>query len=163
MGKILIIDKDIKTIEVLELLLQALRQPYNVVSTHSNAMRIYNNERVEAIFMNPEMPLVETKALMDEMDGATAKLQRSRAPVVFLYTGEGLVHRYKLDELPGCQLVKKPVSMEQIYKILDGLGLTKLRITAESQQVKEKIERFEDFIKQSEAWLDKLKGYLLKS
>lgn len=163
MGKVLIIDKDIKTIEVLELLLQALRQPYNVASTHSNAMRIYNNERVEAIFMNPEMLLVEPKALMDEMDVAMAKLKRSRAPVFFLYTNDGLVHRYKLNELPGCQLVKKPVSMEQIYEILDGLGLTKLRITAESQQVKDKIERFEGFIKQSEAWLAQLKGYLLKS
>lgn len=163
MGKILIIDKDIKTIEVLELLLQALRQPYNVASTHSNAMRTYNNEQVEAIFMNPEMPLVEPKALMDEMNGATAKQKRSRAPVVFLYTDDELVHRYKLNELPGCQLVKKPVSMEQIYGILDGLGLTKLKITSGSQQLKEKIERFEGFIKQSETWLDQLKGHLLKS
>ncbi len=163
MGKVLVIDKDLKTIEVLELLLQALRQPYVVASTHSNALRTYNNEQVDAIFMNPEMPLVEPKALMDEMDVATAKLKRSRAPVVFLYTDDGLVHRYKLDKLLGCQLVKKPVSMEQIYELLDGLGLTKLRITAESQQVKDKIGRFEGFIKQSEAWLDRLKGYLLKS
>lgn len=161
MGKVLIIDKDIKTIEVLELLLQALRQPYVVASTHSNAMRTYNNERVEAIFMNPEMPLVETKALMDEMDVAKAKLKRSRAPVVFLYTDDGLVHRYQLNELPGCQLVKKPVSMEQIYGILDGMGLTKLNITSGSQ-LKEKIAKFEGFIKQSETWLDQLKGHLLK-
>ncbi len=163
MGKILIIDKDVKTIEVLELLLQALRQPYNVASTHSNAMRTYNNEQVEAIFMNPEMPLVEPKALMDEMDVATDKLKRSRAPVVFLYTDDGLVHRYKLNELPGCQLVKKPVSMEQIYEILDGLGLTKLKIMSGSQQLKEKIVKFEGFIKQSETWLDQLKGHLLMS
>jgi len=163
MSKILIIDKDVKTIEVLELLLQALRQPYNVTSTHSNAMRIYNNERVEAIFMNPEMPLVEPKALMDEMDGVAAKLKRSRAPVVFLYTDAGLVYRYKLEELPGCQLVRKPVTMEQVYELLEGLGLTKLKATAESQQVKDKITRFEGFIKQSETWQEQLKGYLLKS
>ena len=90
MGKILIVDKDIKTIEVLELLLQALRQPYNVASTHSNAMRTYNNERVEAIFMNPEMPMVDAKPLMDEMEAAREKLKRSRGPVVFLYTDDEL-------------------------------------------------------------------------
>ena len=162
MGKVLIIEKDVKTIEILELLLKALEQPYVLASTHSNAMRTYNNEQVEAIFMNPEMPLVEPKALMDEMDVATDKLKRSRPPVVFLYTDDGLIHRYKLNELPDCQLVEKPVTMEQIYGLLDGLGLTKLKITTGSQQVKEKIARFEGFIKQSETWLDQLKGHLLK-
>jgi len=163
MGEVLVIEKDITTIEMLELLLQALRQPYVVASTHSNAMRTYNNEQVESIFMNPEMPLVEPKALMDEMDVAAAKLKRSRPPVVFLYTDDGLIHRYKLDKLPGCQLVKKPVTMEQIYGILDGMGLTKLKITSGSQQLKEKIAKFEGFIKKSETWLDQLKGHLLKS
>ena len=163
MGKILIIEKDVKTIEMLELLLQALEQPYVVASTHSNAMRTYNNEQVEAIFMNPEMPLVEPKALMDEMDVATDKLKRSRAPVVFLYTDDQLIHRYNLNKLPDCQLVKKPVTMEQIYGLLDGLGLTKLKITSGSQQVKKKTAKFEGFIKQSETWLDQLKGHLLKS
>lgn len=163
MGKVLVIEKDIKTIEILELLLRALEQPYVVAGTHSNAMRTYNNEQVEAIFMNPEMPLVEPKALMDVMDVATVKLKRSRAPVVFLYTDDGLIHRYKLNELADCQLVKKPVTMEQIYGLFDGLGLTKLRVTTGSQQVKEKIAKFEGFIKQSETWLDQLKGHLLKS
>ena len=163
MGKVLIIEKDVKTIEVLELLLRALEQPYVVASTRSNAVRTYNNEQVEAIFMNPEMPLVEPKALMDEMDVAAAKLKRSRPPVVFLYTDDGLIHRYKLNELHDCQLVEKPVTMEQIYGLLDGLGLTKLKSTTGSQQVKEKIARFEGFIKQSETWLDQLKGHLLKS
>ncbi len=163
MGKVLIIEKDVKTIEVLELLLKALEQPYVVASTHSNAMRIYNNERLEAIFMNPEMPLVEPKALMDEMDVATSKLKRSRAPVVFLYTDDGLIHRYKLDKLPDCQLVKKPVTMEQIYELLDGLGLTKLKVMVDSQQVKDKIARFGNFIEQSETWMDRLKKYLMRS
>ena len=53
--------------------------------------------------------------------------------------------------------------MEQIYGILDGMGLTKLKITSGSQQLKEKIAKFEGFIKKSETWLDQLKGHLLKS
>ncbi|UCH62638.1 MAG: hypothetical protein JSU77_12755 [Fidelibacterota bacterium] len=163
MGKVLIIEKDIRTIEVLEMLLQALRQPYNVVNTHANVMRIYKNEQVDVIFMNPEIPLVDPKALIDEMDGATARLKRSRPPIVFLYTDDGLVRRFNLNIQPGCQIVRKPVTMEQIYELLDGMGLTKLKITAGNQQVKDKITRFEDFIEQSEDWMEKLKGYLLKS
>ena len=163
MGKVLVIEKDVKTIEVLELLLKALEQPYVTASTHSNAMRTYNNELVDAIFMNPEMPLVESKALMDEMDVAADKLKRSRPPVVFLYTDDELIHRYKLNELADCQLVEKPVTMEQIYGLLGGLGLTKLKAVTGSQQVKDKIAKFEGFIKQSETWLDQLKGHLMKS
>ncbi len=163
MGKVLIIEKDTKTVEVLELLLQALWQPYEVAGIRSNAMRIYKNERVDAIFMNPEMPLVDAKPLMDEMEAAREKLKRSRAPVVFLYTDDELVHRYKLNELPDCQLVKKPVTMEKAYELFDGLGLTKLKMTGGSKQLQEKISRFESFIKHSETWLDQLKGHLMKS
>ncbi len=65
MGKVLILEKDVKTVEVLELLFQALEQQYEVTYTHSNATRIYNAEQVEAIFVNPELPLVEPKVFMD--------------------------------------------------------------------------------------------------
>ncbi|GAH78714.1 unnamed protein product, partial [marine sediment metagenome] len=60
-------------------------------------------------------------------------------------------------------LVKKPVTMEQIYELLDGLGLTKLKVMVDSQQVKDKIARFGNFIEQSETWMDRLKKHLMKS
>lgn len=163
MGKVLLLDKDVKTSEVLKLLLQALEQPYEVAHTHSNATRIYNAERVEAIFMNPELPLVDPKAFMDEIEVTSAERNRSRAPVIFLYTDDQLIHCYELNKLPDSQLVKKPVTMEQIYELLDGLGLTKLKVMVDSQQVKDKIARFGNFIEQSETWMDRLKKHLMKS
>ena len=141
MGKVLILEKDVKTVEVLELLLQALEQQYEVTYSHSNATRIYNTEQVEAIFMNPELPLVEPRVFMDEIEGISAERNRSRAPVIFLYTDDELVRRYELNKLPDSQLVKKPVTMEQIYELLDGLGLTKLKVMVDNQQVKDKIAR----------------------
>jgi len=163
MGKVLILEKDVKTVEVLELLFQALEQQYEVTHTHSNAARIYNAEQVEAIFMNPELPLVEPKVFMDKIKVTSAERNRSRVPVIFLYTDDQLIHRYELNKLPDSQLVKKPVTMEQIYELLDGLGLTKLKVMVDSQQVKDKIARFGNFIEQSETWMDMLKKHLMKS
>jgi len=163
MGKVLILEKDVKTVEVLELLFQALEQQYEVTHTHSNAIRIYNAEQVEAIFVNPELPLVEPKVFMDGIEVISAERNRSRAPVIFLYTDDELVRRYELNKLPDSQLVKKPVTMEQIYELLDGLGLTKLKVMVDSQQVKDKIARFGNFIEQSETWMDRLKKHLMKS
>lgn len=163
MGKVLILEKDVKTVEVLELLFQALEQQYEVTHTHSNATRIYNAEQVEAIFVNPELPLVEPKVFMDEIEVTSSERNRSRAPVIFLYTDDQLIQRYELNKLPDSQLVKKPVTMEQIYELLDGLGLTKLKVMVDSQQVKDKIARFENFIEQSETWMDRLKKHLMKS
>jgi len=163
MGKVLILEKDVKTVEVLELLLQALEQQYEVTYSHSNATRIYNTEQVEAIFMNPELPLVEPRVFMDEIEVISAERNRSRSPVIFLYTEDQLIHRYELNKLPDSQLVKKPVTMEQIYELLDGLGLTKLKAMVDNQQVKDKIARFGNFIEQSETWMDRLKKHLMKS
>ena len=163
MGKVLILEKEVKTVEVLELLFQALEQQYEVTHTHSNAARIYNAEQVEAIFVNPELPLVEPKVFMDEIEVISAERNRSRAPVIFLYTDDQLIHRYDLKKLPDSQLVKKPVTMEQIYELLDGLGLTKLKVMVDNQQVKDKIARFGNFIEQSETWMDRLKKHLMKS
>lgn len=163
MGKVLILEKDVKTVEVLELLFQALEQQYEVTHTHSNATRIYNAEQVEAIFVNPELPLVEPRVFMDEIEVTSAERNRSRAPVIFLYTDDEIVRRYELNKLPDSQLVKKPVTMEQIYELLDGLGLTKLKVMVDSQQVKDKIARFGNFIEQSETWMDRLKKHLMKS
>ena len=163
MGKVLILEKDVKTVEVLELLFKALEQQCEVVHTHSNATRIYNTEQVEAIFMNPELPMVEPRVFVDEIEATSAKRNRSRVPVIFLYTDDEIVRRYELNKLPDSQLVKKPVTMEQIYQLLDGLGLTKLKVMVDNQQVKGKIARFGNFIEQSETWMDRLKKHLMKS
>ncbi|MFB0516156.1 MAG: hypothetical protein ACETWG_06085 [Candidatus Neomarinimicrobiota bacterium] len=152
-----------RTVEVLNLLLDALRKPFEVASTHSNAVRIYSTGQVEAIFMNPELPMVDPKALVDEFEVVAADRNRKRAPVVFLYTNDELVRRYELRKVPESQLVRKPVLMEHFYALLDDMGLTELAVSVRSQRVDERIQQFAAFIKQSEAWVDRLKERLVKS
>lgn len=162
MGKVLILEKDVKTIEMLELLLQALHQTYRVAYTHSNAIRIYTTERIDAIFMNPELPMIDPKALMDEIEVISTEMKWSRAPVVFLYTSDELVRRYELHRISDSHLAAKPIMMDRGYEILDGLGLTKLKMSANSRHLKDKIARFRDFVEQSETWMERFRDRLVK-
>jgi len=163
MGKILIIDKDVAFLEAFGLLLNALNLPFEVVSTHSNATRIFRTDTVDLVFLNPELPMVDPKALLDEFEGISADKRETSTPVIFLYTDMEIIHRYELTSQPNSQLLEKPVPITQLYEILDQRGLTQIRIEVESQRAQEKISHFAQFIEQSESWLERLRDHLVKS
>ena len=159
---ILIIEKDIVTIDTIRLLLQALEQPFEVVSTHKNATRIYGSELVSTIFFNPELPMIDPKAFIDELDGISTDRNKPRAPIIFLYTEDELVRRYELHAVPDSELQRKPLTMAQFYAILEGFGLTEIQVGAESQRAKQKQAQFSKFIHETEAWLDKLGKHIVE-
>lgn len=163
MGKILIVDKDMKVIEMLELLFNALEQPFEFVYTQNNVVRIHNNEQVDAIIINPELPLIDPRALIDEVEVVSLELNRPRAPMIFLYSDESLLRRYELSDIPNSQFLEKPVTMEQVYGAIDSLGLTKLKMNNSKQHIEEKISKLGSFIELSESWMAELKDRLLKS
>ncbi|MEE9161941.1 MAG: hypothetical protein V3U35_03130 [Candidatus Neomarinimicrobiota bacterium] len=161
-GHVLIIEKERRVVEALELLLQALDRPYDVASTFSNAVRVFTTERIDIIFINPELASLDAKPLLDEFEVAAEDKRQARPPVIVLYTDEALVKRYGLNQLADTELVKKPFSLDEIYAILDKRGLTKVKMVRGNQREKDKAAQFEQFIQRSEAWLDKLKNHLIK-
>ena len=163
MGRILIIDKDTRTIEVLDLLLDVLGLSFAVASTRTNASRIYTSDQIDVIFLNPELPMMDSRAMIDEFGVVAKERNRKLPPVVFLYSNEALVRRYQLVAMPDSRLIRKPVTMEKIYGVLEELGLTELRPTVKERQMQDRLDRFADFIGQSEEWLDRLKEYLVSS
>ena len=163
MGTILIIEKDSAVLETLQLLLEALDKPFELASTHSNAVRIYSTTQVDIILLNPEMPMVDPKALIDELGNVAHDKDKDLAPIICLYTDDALILRYELSSMPGCQLERKPIRMERFYQILKGLGQTEIPVQIESQRQQDKMTHIADFINQSESWLEKLKTQLLKA
>ena len=163
MGAILIVEKDIVTVESLELILDALDQPYKSAATRPNAVRIYSTELVDAIFLNPELSVVDVKALIDELESVDQRKARKRAPIIFIYSDDDVVQDLGLGEVPRSQLLAKPVNLERLYEVLHGLGLTKLKMPLGSQQVAGRIKYFKQFVIQSEAWLEELKVRLVKA
>jgi DNA-binding response OmpR family regulator len=163
MGTLLIIEQDTAVLEPLQLLLKALDKSYEVASTHSNAVRLYESSDVDAVILNPEMPMVDPKALIDELANLAHEKEIELAPIVCIYTDDALVKRYDLASISGCQLERKPILVERFYKIMKGLGLTEIPIYLESQHLQDKMNYIAEFIDQSEAWLEKLKTQLLKT
>ena len=163
MGHVLIIEKERRVVEALELLLQALDRPYDVASTFSNALRVFTTERIDLIFINPELTSLDAKPLLDEFEVAATDKHQARPPVIVLYTDKALVQRFGLNQLADTELVEKPIRPDQIYTLLDKRGLTKVKMAPGNQHEKDKVAKFEQFIQQSEAWLDKLKSHLVKA
>ncbi|MFC1484400.1 hypothetical protein ACFL6Q_05085 [Candidatus Neomarinimicrobiota bacterium] len=163
MGIILIIEKDTAVLEVLQLLLDALDRSYELASTHSNAVRIYSTTDVDAIILNPEMPMVDPKALIEELGNISHEKEKDLAPIVCIFTDDALIQRYELSTMSGCQLERKPIRMERFYNILQGLGQTEIAVQIESQRLQDKMSQIAEFIDQSESWLEKLKTQLLKT
>lgn len=163
MGILLIIEKDTVVLEALQLLLEALDKSYEVASTHSNAVRIYTTTDVDAIILNPEMPMVDPKALIEELGNLAFEKEKDLAPIVCIYTDDALIQRYDLPSISGCQLERKPIRVERFYKILKGLGLTEIPIQIENRHFQDKMSHITEFIDKSELWLEKLKTQLLKT
>ncbi|MFC1620321.1 hypothetical protein ACFL45_10290 [Candidatus Neomarinimicrobiota bacterium] len=163
MGTILIIEKDTAVLEALQLLLDALDRSYELASTHSNAVRIYSTTDVDAIILNPEIPMVDPKALIEELGNISHEKEKDLAPIVCIFTDDALIQRYELSTISGCQLERKPIRMERFYNILKGLGQTEIAVQIESQRLQDKMSQIAEFIDQSETWLEKLKAQLLKT
>ena len=164
MSKILVIDKDIATANALERLCQALTLPVDTVQTHANATRSYHRDPVAAIFLSSDMPMLDPRALVDELDAISAQKERPRAPVIIMYKDEVLFRRLGLNTIPRSRSMPKPISMEEVYQLFAAMGLTKVNLTGGSDhQVKERLIQHAKFIEESEAWLTKLKAKLFKS
>jgi DNA-binding response OmpR family regulator len=163
MGTLLIIEQDAALLETIRLLLEALDTSYEVASTHSNAVRLYKSTDVDAIILNPELPMVDPKALIDELANLAHEKDKDLVPIVCIYTDETLINRYDLPSIAGIQLERKPIRVERFYEILKGFGLTEIPIHIESQDLQDKLSHITEFIDQSESWMDKLKAQLLKS
>ena len=164
MSKILIIDKDVATAQLIKRLCQVLALPVDIVQTHSSATRSYLREQVAAVFLSSEMPLLDHKALLDEFDASAIQRKKPRAPVIILYKNKDDLHRLRLNEIPNSRSMSKPILMEEVYELFDGLGLTKAHLAIEeSSGAGRKLNQHGKFIEESEAWLAKLKMQLSKS
>lgn len=163
MGKVIIIDKDVATSESIERLLAALQVPCEIALTHKNALRAYTSGSISAVFLSPDIPTIDPKALVEEFDLHAKNANTARPPVIVLYKDLESVQRYNLDKLPRSKCLQKPITYEKIYPLLHALGLTKLGQAAGSRGVQAKIARYDKFIQESEAWLKKLKAQLFPS
>lgn len=161
-NKILILEKEPETTEVLARFFEAMGIEYEVTYTHANTVRVYSAGSVGLIFMNPELAAVDIRAVISDLEGVSHASHLKRPPIIFLYSDPGSIAKHSLDQITKSKSMPKPITMEQIYRIADTLGILKNATRSDLTEQREKIREFDAFLEKSDAWLTKLKSHLVK-
>jgi DNA-binding response OmpR family regulator len=163
MVRVLVIDEEAATTELIERLCAALDIPVEITATRANAIRCFSENPIEVIFLSADVELVDSKAMADEFDNLAADQHKPRPPLAIFYEKEEVVHRYGLNKLPRSTTLQKPVAFKDIYAILSVLKV----INDDNIGVREEMERevaaLGRFITDSQAWVNKLKELVVES
>ncbi len=116
MKTILIIEKESYTANAISRLVQALNfKP--VIVFRLDSLQV-NRDKVAAIFLNIEIPILNIKRVLSEfIDPQNSG--RLLVPVFYLYSREDSDAYKEAIELPHTAKVKKPFSLERIYSLLE--------------------------------------------
>ncbi|MFC1747080.1 hypothetical protein ACFLZR_01975 [Candidatus Neomarinimicrobiota bacterium] len=160
MGKVLIVDRDTATTEALGRLLDALGISWDTVLTHTKILRAYAFNEYGAVFLSVEMPTIDIRRLVEDLESQANTTGFPRPPLILLYEDRAIVDRYRLDSIPRSRILRKPFTFEQVYPLLHAAGLTKIEELSESGAIESRSSRYETFVLESERWIDQLKSQL---
>lgn len=159
---VLIIEKEARTADTVIRLAESLDLQTDLAQTHANATRTFAAQPVGIVFFNPTMNMIDPKALIDEFHSIAVSRKRRPAPVVFMVNSTNELEQSGLKAIPGTGLILKPIKMEQVYLVLDKLGMTKLSKPEMENTGDGKIKAWTEYAENADAWMDKLRGQLIK-
>ena len=149
MKTILIIEKESYTANAISRLVQALNfKP--VVIFRLDSIHV-NREKVAAIFLNIEIPILNIKRVLSEFMDAESGSQLI-VPVFYLFSREDSDAYKEAMELPHTAEIKKPFTLERIYSLLEK------HVEFEHDQTvhaifKDNLESFWNFAHEFKDWL----------
>jgi CheY-like chemotaxis protein len=155
MSKVLIIEKDNEVVSSIERLLHVFNLDAEAVLSHPNAIQSYTSDDLKAIIIDSEMPTISTNRLVAEFDDIAARKNKPRCPIIFLYKVEETPRQLQLNQIPRSVYVRKPVSMIELYRILETLKLSSLFNDAEGL-VEDRLDRYMQFLDKSSNWMKRL-------
>ncbi|UCH10960.1 MAG: hypothetical protein JSU61_03475 [Fidelibacterota bacterium] len=159
MAKVLIIDKDNEVVKSIERLLRVFNIDSETVLSHPNAIQSYASDNLRAIILDAEMPTISTNRLITEFDDIAAQTAKPRCPIIFMYRKEGTPQQLQLTKIPRSVCVSKPVSLIELYRILETLKLTSL-FNDTGEVLEDKLLYYTQFLETSTDWLGELNDNL---
>lgn len=159
---VLVIEKDMETAEAIIRLSDALGLPADLAQTHKNAVRACATHPVGIVFLNPDINMINPRALVEEIQSLAASRKNSPAPpILFLVKSLENLARHGLKGHPGTGAITKPLQLEQVYVAFDKLGLIHLEAPEPAETMAGKIEAWQQFLTSAEAWMEKLRDRLV--
>ena len=162
MAKVLIIERDSEVIESIERLLRVYNIETETALSHPNAIRYYTSDNLKAIILDAEMPTISTNRLVAEFDEIASRSSKSRCPLIFLYRKEETPRQLQLNQTPRSVCIRKPVSLVDLYRIIETLKLTSMSNGSE-ELVEDKLIRYTQFLEKSTKWLRQLNENINRS
>ncbi|MCB0281016.1 MAG: hypothetical protein H6627_11660 [Calditrichae bacterium] len=159
MNKILIIDRDSTTLNDISRLIVALKFEPLVAFNTASLSGIIRSE-IAAIFIDVETKMVRVDEVIRFFNNPQKVKHDNIIPFFLMYTNEDSVYIDQAKRLPHADVVKKPVVLENIFKMLNKhLNLNEVEYEQFSNYYRlDQLQTFGDSLKQ---WLEKL-GSLLE-
>lgn len=153
MAKVLIIDKDIHTINPLTIFLSTLDLETVVVHNWPSQVKSLELEKPELVFVNVELPTVHIDKVFESF--------KNSIPVIYFYSRTFDPMYLKAKEFPYSGDLKKPIRLDEVYELLEKF----MRLNTLPGRVSDyhsRLLEYKVFRKEFSDWVGKLKTVLLK-
>ncbi len=159
---VLIVEKDMEAAEALTRLSEALGLPVELAQTHKNAIRACATHPVGIIFMNPDINMIDSRTLVEDIQSLPASRKNSSAPpILFLVESLEILSKLGLKGHAGTGVLIKPLQLEQVYVALHKLGLINLEAPPPAETSAGKIKAWQEFLTSAEQWMAKLRDQMV--
>jgi len=111
MAKVLLIDKDIHTINPLTIFLATLDLETVLVHNWPSQVKSLELEKPELVFVNVELPTVHIDKVFESFNKSS--------PIIYFYSRTFDPMYIKAKEFPYSGDLKKPVRMDEVYTLLE--------------------------------------------
>lgn len=154
MQKLVIIEKDSVSANMLITLAEAINLEFQVHLSWNPAVLREDLSQVAAIFLNIEM----TRIKFDKLQSFIESHHSDRTiPLVYLYTHRQSTFMDLAEVYPYTHKLKKPLRMESVVEVLNRyIDLEK--IPGKEERLQAKLNEYETYAADSAAWLNSLKA-----
>jgi len=149
--KILIIEKDLATINSISTLIAALNFERIIFYNWNPKLKSYPRAEIVAIFINVEIPMINVDKIINEFQGTN---QEDQIPIFYLYNKTYSDDFITAMKLPHTTELRKPFTLVQLYQLMDKY-LNINQIPEEQLSTKNKAQEFRQFSTDFKAWLAK--------
>lgn len=160
MNKVLIIDRDSSTLNDISRLVIALKFEPIVAFNTASLSGIIRNE-VAAVFIDVETKMVKVDQVIRYFNNPQKIDNGNLIPFFLMYSNDDSVYIDHAKKLPHADIVKKPIILENIFKLLfEHLNLSNFEYEQFSNYYR--LEQLQTYSESLTGWLEKLGSLLEK-
>ncbi len=158
-NKILIIDNDEVTIQVISHLANALNLQSLVMHNWGKSLNFKDKEGLLAVFVNVELSFVDLQILLKDFPQNGDAEQKDKVAVYYLYSKSFNRLYQAAKKFPCAGELKKPIKGEALFDCLKDLIDLEEFIDYNEREYRDKLRDYKEYLTESLALIKKLETY----